>query len=149
MKGSTPTLGLGNWDSKFESNFFQEKFGLPTDKHPKQGLPNVGHCVIMAPSITAIGQKAKEKSMQSEVMNLSKLLFLVSQHLTQVNNGEWPDDEYGIDGAVHTTLEVLYKVCTELHARQHEGEDGFTYDMSPSEALSEFERLILIFGSEE
>lgn len=85
--------------------------------------------------------------MQSEVMNLSKLLFLLSQHLNQVNNGEWPDDEYGVDSAVHTTLEVLTKACTELHARQHEGEDGFTYDMSPSEeSLSEFERLILIFG---
>lgn len=101
----------------------------------------------MASSITAIGQKAKEKSIQSEVMNLSKLLFRMSQHLTQVDNGEWPDDEYGIDGAIHLTLEVLTKVCEELRSRQREGEDGFIYDMSTSEEPSEIERAISIFSS--
>lgn len=84
--------------------------------------------------------------MQSEVMNLSKLLLLMSQHIEQVAASAWPDDEYGIDGAMHLTLEVLTKVCEELRSRQREGEDGFIYDMSPSAEPSEIERAISIFG---
>lgn len=87
--------------------------------------------------------------MSCEVMNLSELLSRLSQHIEQVAAGAWPDEEYGVDSAIHLTLEVLTKVCEELRGRQREGEDGFTYDMSPSEALSEFERLILIFGPKE
>ena len=67
----------------------------------------------------------------------------------QVAAGAWPDEEYGVDSAIHLTLEVLTKVCEELRSRQREGEDGFIYDMSTSAELSEIERAISIFSSKE